>query len=207
MLAGVDERLCNDLLRIVGRRDPGRKAENDIGGVGARRRGVRPQPAVRIETGPHKIQPAARGIRPERLRDNPVFGEQVDDLRAVAVDGVLQRGGAPRPAAGVGAAAEQEAHILHPVEDGGLGKREVQVGGLADQDIHCGARHTELRVQPDTGDRLPEGQHVQQGVGLPGGQPGQPIGVAGRCRVPVTRLKREGDEERPVRRRCSRLGR
>jgi len=40
VLAGVDKRLCNDLLRIVGCRDPGRKADY-VGGVGARRRGVR----------------------------------------------------------------------------------------------------------------------------------------------------------------------
>jgi hypothetical protein len=151
----------------------------EVGGVGARRRSVRPQPAVRIETGPHEIQPAARGIRPERLQDNPVFGEQVDDLRGVAVDGVLQRGDAPRPGAGLGAGAEQQAHVLHPVEGGGLGKREVQVGGLADQDLHGGARHTELLPEPDTGDRLAVGKHTQQGVGLPGGQLGQPLGVTG----------------------------
>jgi len=40
VLAGVDERLGDDLLRIVGCRDPGRKADY-VGGVGARRRGVR----------------------------------------------------------------------------------------------------------------------------------------------------------------------
>ncbi len=59
------------------------------------------------------------------------------------------------------------------------GKREVQAGGLADQDIHAGARHTELLAEPDTGDRLGVGKHVQQGAGLLGGQPGQPTGVAG----------------------------
>ncbi len=81
VLAGVDERLGDDLLRIVGRLDP-RRNMGEVGGVGARGRGVRPQPAVRIETGPHKIQPAARGIGPERLRDNPVFGEQAEDRQA-----------------------------------------------------------------------------------------------------------------------------
>ena len=103
VLAGVDERLGHDLLRIGCRRDPGWDRE-EVGGVGARRRGVGPQPAVRIEAGPDKIQPAAGGIGPERLRDDAVFGEQVDHLCGAAVDGVLQRGDAARPGAGVGAA-------------------------------------------------------------------------------------------------------
>src|SRR5689334_23185031 len=53
----------------------------EVGGVGARQRGVGPQPAVGIETGPDKIQPAARGIGPEGLRDDAVLGEQVDHMR------------------------------------------------------------------------------------------------------------------------------
>ncbi len=68
---------------------------------------------------------------------------------------------------GVGAGAEQHPHVLYPVEGGGLGKREVQVGGLADRDIDFGARRAELLAEPGTGDRLAVGKHVQQGVGLP----------------------------------------
>jgi hypothetical protein len=74
VLAGVDERLGHDLLRIVGRRVLGRDRE-EVGGVGARQRGAGPQPAVRIETGPDKIQPAACGIGPQRRRDNAVPGK------------------------------------------------------------------------------------------------------------------------------------
>ncbi len=88
VLAGVDERLGDDLLRIVGRRNPGR-VNGEFDRARARRRGVGPQPAVRVETGPHQIQPPARGIGPECLRDDPVPGEQVDDLRVAVVDGVL----------------------------------------------------------------------------------------------------------------------
>jgi ABC-type multidrug transport system fused ATPase/permease subunit len=178
VLAGMDERLGHDLLRTGCRRDPGWDRE-EVGGVGARRRGVGPQPAVRIETGPDKIQPAAGGIGPERLRDDPVSGEQVHDLRVAKVDGVLQRGDAFRPGAGVGAGAEQQPYVLDPVGEGGRGKREVQAAGLADQHIDRGARHAELLAEPDTGDRLGVGEHLQQGVGLPGGQLGQPAGVAG----------------------------
>jgi hypothetical protein len=49
VLAGVDERLGHDLLRIVRHRFPGRDRV-EAGEVGARPHGVGPQPAVRIET-------------------------------------------------------------------------------------------------------------------------------------------------------------
>ena len=55
LLAGVDERLGHDLLRIVGHRVPGRNRE-EVGDVGARQRGVGPQPAVRIEAGPASVR-------------------------------------------------------------------------------------------------------------------------------------------------------
>src|SRR5439155_12345574 len=64
------------------------------------------QPAV----GAGLEEPVANGRVGAALQE-----QAVDDLRAVAVDSVLQRGDAPRSAAGVGAAAEQQAHILHPV--------------------------------------------------------------------------------------------
>ena len=89
-----------------------------------------------------------------------------------------QRRDAVRPGAGVGAGAEKQAHILHPVRADGLGQREVQAGGLADQHIDGGARRAELLAEPGTEDR-PHGEHLQQGVGLPGGELGQPAGVAG----------------------------
>jgi hypothetical protein len=54
VLAGVDEGLGHDLLRIVGRRVPGWDRE-EVGDIGARQRGVEPQPAIRIEAGPDKI--------------------------------------------------------------------------------------------------------------------------------------------------------
>ena len=54
VLAGVDEGLGHDLLRIVGRRLPGWQRE-DVGGVGARQRGAGPQPAIGVETGLDEI--------------------------------------------------------------------------------------------------------------------------------------------------------
>jgi hypothetical protein len=43
----------------------------------------------------------------------------------------------------------------------------------------AGVTQRELLGDPDTGDRLAVGKHVQHGVGLLGGQPGRPAGVAG----------------------------
>ena len=107
-----------------------------------------------------------------------MLGEQVDHLRVANADGVLQRRGAVRPGAGVGAGVEQQAHVLHPVGSDGPIQREVQAGGLADQHIDGGARRTESLPGRGTED-LPPGEYLQQGVGLPGGQLGQPGGVAG----------------------------
>src|ERR1044072_4101898 len=87
--------------------------------------------------GPRQIQPAAGGIGPERPRNDSMLGEQVDDIRVAVVDGVLQRGAAPCPDARLGTGVEQQAYVLHPVEAGRPGEREIQVGGLAEQDIDC----------------------------------------------------------------------
>jgi hypothetical protein len=149
-----------------------------VGGVGARQHGVGPQPAAGIEAGPHQIQPAARGIRPQTLRDHAVLRDQVDHLRVAKVDGALQRRDAVRPGAEVGAGVEQQAHVLHPVEADSVIQRDVQAGGLADQQIDGGARRTEGLAGLGPED-LPPGEHRQQDVGLARGQLGQPGGVAG----------------------------
>jgi hypothetical protein len=65
-----------------------------------------------------------------------------------------------------------------PGRRGWPGQREVQAGGLAYQHIDGGAGHAKSLAELGTKE-LPHGEHLQQGVGLPGGQPGQPGGVAG----------------------------
>ena len=56
----------------------------------------------------------------------------------------------PARAPGSAPGAEQQAHILHPVAADGLGQREVQAGGHADQHIGGGTGHAESLAELGT---------------------------------------------------------